>query len=67
MKFDFKLISKSKRALRRRLVALPPAEKLRMLDALRERAVVLGKAKSTAIGVVRETASSYKVSKKEKQ
>jgi hypothetical protein len=36
MTFDLQDILKSKRALRRELAALPLAEKLRMLDALRD-------------------------------
>jgi hypothetical protein len=39
--FDLESILESKRALRRRLAASPISEKLRMLDALRERAVVI--------------------------
>ena len=39
MTFDWDKIAESKRALRIRLAALPVAEKLRMLDALRERSV----------------------------
>jgi hypothetical protein len=41
MNFDLESISKSKRALRRRLAQMPIAEKLRMLDALRERMLSL--------------------------
>lgn len=41
MKFDFERIWKSKHALSKRLAARPLAEKLRMLDALRERALAL--------------------------
>ncbi len=41
MSFDLEKILESKRALRRDLAARPMAEKLRMLDALRERAVTL--------------------------
>ena len=37
MTFDWEKIIESKRAMRRKLAALPIAEKLRMLDALRER------------------------------
>jgi len=39
--FDWKKVTESKQALRRRLAALPIAEKLRLLDALRERAVAI--------------------------
>ena len=45
MSFDVQAILKSKRALRRELAALTVAEKLRMLDALRERALAIRPAK----------------------
>jgi len=45
MSFDLQEILKSKRALRRELAARPLAEKLRMLDALRERALAIRPAK----------------------
>jgi len=45
MSFDLQEILKSKRALRRELAALPPAEKLRRLDALLERALAIRPAK----------------------
>src|SRR3989442_15928815 len=41
MSFDLEKVLESKRALRRHLAARPVAEKLRMLDALRERALTL--------------------------
>ena len=41
MSFDLEKILASKRALRRDLAARPIVEKLRMLDALRERALAL--------------------------
>ena len=41
MSFDLEKILASKRALRRDLATRPIAEKLRMLDALRERALTL--------------------------
>ena len=41
MTFDLQKILESKRALRRDLAARPVAEKLRMLDALREREVAI--------------------------
>ena len=41
MSFDLQKIIESKRALRRKLAALPVAEKLRMLDALRERELAI--------------------------
>jgi hypothetical protein len=60
MSFDLELILESKRGLRRRLAARPVAEKLRMLDALRERALAIrGPARATAgeSTVVREDSS----------
>jgi hypothetical protein len=49
MSFDLRRILESKRAQRRRLAARPVAEKLQMLDALRERAVAIrGPARATA-------------------
>ncbi len=41
MSFDLKKILESKRALRRHLAARPVAEKLRLLDALRERQLAI--------------------------
>ena len=41
MTFNLESISESKRAFRRRLAQVPIAEKLRMLDALRERMLTL--------------------------
>lgn len=45
MSFDLQEILKGKRALRRELAARPLAEKLRLLDALRERALAIRPAK----------------------
>ena len=41
MNFDLSKMLASKRAMRKRLAARPVAEKLRMLDALRDRAVAI--------------------------
>ena len=41
MSFDLQRILESKRALRQRLAARPVGEKLRMLDAMRERALAI--------------------------
>ena len=41
MSVDWQKVSESKQAYRRKLAALPIAEKLRLLDAMRERAVTL--------------------------
>ncbi|MFM8358230.1 MAG: hypothetical protein ACKOET_06695 [Verrucomicrobiota bacterium] len=43
MTFDIQKILESKREFRRGLAALPIGEKLRLLDALRERQLTLGK------------------------
>jgi hypothetical protein len=60
MTFDLHDILKSKRALRRELAARPLAEKLRMLDALRERALALRPAKpAPSAGVLREEPPPY--------
>jgi hypothetical protein len=50
----------SKRALRRKLAALPVAEKLRMLDALRERELAIrGRAAHSDSSGVREEPAPY--------
>jgi hypothetical protein len=55
MSFDPDKILESKRALRRNLARRPIAEKLRMLDALRERELAIrGTAARPKSGVVRE-------------
>ena len=41
MSFDLQRMLESKRTLRRQLVARPVAEKLRMLDAMRERELAI--------------------------
>ena len=45
MNFDFEKVWQSKREYRKKLASLPIAEKLRMLDAMRERALAIRKAK----------------------
>lgn len=62
MGFDFERIWESKRALSERLTASPIAEKLRLLDALRERAVTL-RAPAPDEAVVRETSAEYGTTK----
>ena len=62
MSFDWQKVTESKEAYRRKLAAKPIAEKLRMLDALRERALVLRQARGTG-SVVREEASTCGVGK----
>ena len=66
MSFDMQRILASKRALRRELAALPVAEKLRLLDDLRERELTLRRSVSPATAnVVREQPARYPA--KEKQ
>ena len=60
MSFDLQEIVKSKRALRRELTSRPVAEKLRMLDALRERALTIRPAKpAPGAGELREEPPPY--------
>jgi len=59
--FDLKKMLESKRALRRDLAARPIAEKLRMLDDLRERALAIRAASPAQHGAsVREEPPSYR-------
>jgi hypothetical protein len=58
MKHDLARIGENKRAFRKRLAARPVAEKLRMLDALRERTLAIRHASNSEPGqkaVVQET------------
>ena len=57
--FDFERIWESKRALRERLAAAPIAEKLRMLDALHERAVAIRDARFREATTVQEKPGGY--------
>ncbi len=57
--FDFERIWKSKRALRQRLAAAPIIEKLRMLDALHERAVAIRGARFREATAVQEKPGRY--------
>ncbi|MCI0541991.1 MAG: hypothetical protein L0Z50_42890 [Verrucomicrobiales bacterium] len=59
MSFDLEKILASKRALRRDLAARPIAEKLRMLDALRERTLTL-RPTPASTDVLRETPAPYR-------
>jgi hypothetical protein len=55
MSFDLQKILESKRALRRDLAARPIVEKLRMLDALRERELAIRNRKTPSdSGILRE-------------
>jgi hypothetical protein len=62
MTFDLESISKSKRAFRRRLAQMPIVEKLRMLDALRERMLTLRSAHSSPL--IREESTRYRTKRK---
>jgi len=60
MTFDLQKIIESKRALRHKLAALPVAEKLRMLDALRERELAIrGRAVHSDPSGLREELAPY--------
>jgi hypothetical protein len=56
--FDFERIWESKQAFRQRLAAAPIAQKLRMLDELRERALAFRRASSRLPDSLREQASN---------
>lgn len=62
MSFDLEKILASKRAQRLAFAALPIGEKLRMLDALRERALTLRAARlgGVAQDALRETPNPYR-------
>jgi hypothetical protein len=62
MSFDLQKILESKRAFRRDLAARPIAEKLRLLDALRERELALrGRAgHSTSAAKLREEPAPFR-------
>jgi hypothetical protein len=61
MSMDLQKILESKRARRRNLAARPVAEKLRMLDALRERELAIrGSAAHSASGTLREGSQDYR-------
>lgn len=60
MSFDLARILQSKREFRRRLAARPIAEKLAMLDALRERELAIRPVQSTSdVGALREEPPPY--------
>lgn len=54
MSFDLQKMLESKRALRRELAARPVAEKLRILDALRERELAIRGTGSSVSSVIHE-------------
>ena len=59
MNFDFERMQKSKDALRRRLAAAPIAVKLRLLDALRERALTVRNAVVRQSAFINEPPARY--------
>ena len=65
MSFDLQKILESKRALRRDLAARPMGEKLRLLDALRERDLAIrGRAIHSDSSTVREESAPYRTKSK---
>ena len=65
MSFDLVKILESKRRFRQRLAARPVAEKLAMLDALRERALAIRAAKPVPEpGLLREDSPPYRAQRK---
>ena len=65
MSFDLRKILESKRALRRNLAARPVAEKLRLLDALRERELAIrGRAVPGDSHALREKPAPYRTKPK---
>jgi hypothetical protein len=68
MTFDLAKILESKRAFRQRLAARPIAEKLAMLDALRERALAIRAAQPAShAGALREEPPHYRASGKKSE
>ena len=59
MNFDMDQMVRSKQAFRRRLADLPIADKLRLLDAMRERAVIIRKATDRESNAVHEESTQY--------
>ena len=65
MTFDLAKILQSKREFRQRLAGRPIAEKLAMLDALRERALAIRPARPlTEAGALREEPPGYRTQPK---
>ena len=60
MSFDLERIIESKRVLRQSLAAQPIVDKLRMLDALRARALTLRSATIAGSTIVREKPAHYR-------
>jgi len=63
MSFDWQKIAESKQAYRRKLAAKPIVEKLRLLDAMRERAVIIRQATDRESNVVHEESTQYGTTK----
>jgi len=63
MNFDIEQMVTSKQAFRRRLANLPIAEKLRLLDAMRERAVIIREATDRESNAVHEESTQYRTRK----
>ena len=62
MSFDLQKMLESKRALRRNLAARPVAEKLRMLDAMRERELAIrSSAAHSDASAVREEPAPFRI------
>ena len=59
MNFDPQKIEESKRAFRRDLAARPIAEKLRMLEAMRERELAIRGRKESSASPLREEPPGY--------
>ncbi|HEX3720376.1 MAG TPA: hypothetical protein VH595_20685 [Verrucomicrobiae bacterium] len=60
MSVDLQKILDSKRAFRRKLAALPVTEKLRMLDAMRERELAIRRNVGTSGLGLREESAPYR-------
>ena len=67
MSFDLEQMLRSKKAFRERLSRLPIGEKLRLLDAMRERALVIRGATLREASTVQEKPARYGGRKGEKQ
>lgn len=62
MSFDLQKVIESKAAHRRKLADLPIGEKLRLLDAMRERAIAIrGATPEPASSVLREDPVPYRI------
>jgi hypothetical protein len=67
MSFDLEEMLRSKKAFREQLAARPIAEKLRMLDAMRGRALAIRNATIGQPGLVQEMPAGYGKRKERKQ